>query len=123
MGDVSSGAKAQLRCDQMLSGPAKGALRLLFSLTLAAAVFLAVTSFSARAVDYHGEAAAEQPSNVLHDKAPCDEGFVCSAYILSGRLGTGFSDTEYRILVISLEIPFRNFSSPQVDLPPPRTAV
>jgi len=122
MGDVSSGAKAWLRCGQFFSGLANRAFRLLFSLTLAVAVFLAVTIPPAHAAGNHGEAVVEHPSNDLHDKAPCDEGFVCSAYILLERIRDGFSNAEYRILLISLEVPLRNFSPPQVDLPPPRAA-
>jgi len=121
MGEISSGAKVWLRCGHVLSRPAKGLFRLFFALTLVATVFLA-TGLPAPAADYHAEAAAGQASNDLHDKVPCDEGFVCSAYVLSEGLGNGVSDTEYQRLLISSQMPFRHFMTPQVDLPPPRTS-
>ena len=61
MGDVSSGAKTWLYCGHILSGTATLAFWLLFSLTLAAAVFLAATILPARAAVSHSEAAAELP--------------------------------------------------------------
>ena len=106
----------------MLLGLAKRAFRLFFSLSLAAAIFVAVTIPPAPAADNHDAATVAHLSTDLFDRALCDEGFVCSTYILSERLGDGFSDAEYQIRLISLEMPLRNLSTPQVDLPPPRSA-
>lgn len=122
MGDISSGSNAWLRRSQMLTGPAKCAFRVFWSLTLVAAVFLAVTIPPAPSADYIAEVELEHSSNDIHAQAPCDEGFVCSAYIFSELLGGSFSDLEYQILLITLEMPLRKFSTPQVDLPPPRAA-
>jgi hypothetical protein len=122
MGDVSSGAEVWLRCSQVLPGLTKYAFRLLFSIALAATVFLAATIMPAPGSDNLGETTVEHTSYDLHDKGPCDEGFVCSAYIFLQSLGDGLSETEYRILLSSLEMPLRNLSTPLVNLPPPRVA-
>jgi hypothetical protein len=122
MGAASSGANAWLRCGLNFCVPTSGAFQILFSLTLALAVFFAVTDLPATSADFNREAATEHPLSELHEKMPCDEGFVCSAFILLDGLGNGFSDTEYRNSAVLADAPFRHFMTPRVDLPPPRTA-
>ena len=106
----------------MYSGPTKSALRLLLSLTFAAAVFLAMAVLPAPAAEYHGETAAEHLSSDLHDKTPCDGGFVCSVDICTNRYRAACLIADYQILVILHDISFLHFKIPQVDLRPPRTA-
>ena len=123
MGDVSSNANADLQSDRVFSWPVKDAFRLLLSLAIAAAVFLATTVLQAPAAEYHSEIAVENFSDDVPGKMPCKEGFVCSAYILTNRNVAAHLTAEILILVISHNISFLHFKTPQVDPRPPRLAV
>lgn len=100
-----------------------GLSRILISFCLLVALFVGATSDLARSAGYGDRAAAELPVDNWHDAVPCDDGLICAANILTQRLGERSSDIEHSAVLISANVPRQKFTTPQVDLPPPRTAV
>ena len=98
----------------------RGLLGLLVSFCLAVALFVASIGFEQTPDDRHNGIAIEHSSDILHGELPCDDRVICSAYILPHRFGVDTLDVGYQEYLISGKTPILRFTTPQVDLPPPR---
>ena len=102
-------------------GACNSVFRLVFAFCLALSLVVATSGLTMSAVSFQTTDVSERAPAPSDEAAPCENGFICSVFALTYRLGGTFSDADFQELVISLDRSFQRFSPPNVDLPPPRT--